>query len=226
MGNLELWESWQAVPKEAQKAIKGGRLSGFTDINPVWRMRELTDRFGPCGQGWVYTVERLWLEPAGEEILCFAQVSLSYKDGGEWSVPIPGIGGSKLLAKESSGPRTCDEGYKMAVTDALSVACKAMGIGADVYWQGGESKYDTTLQAAAPATTPQATKTTSQPVDRKGQWKVLQNRIGLDNAGLAALRARLIERGTLQNIHSDKLTDAQFEAMLAALEEEATSGNP
>ena len=32
----------------------------------------------------------------------------------------------------------------MALTDALSVACKALGIGANVYWAGGGgSKYDT-----------------------------------------------------------------------------------
>ena len=38
--------------------------------------------------------------------------------------------------------------YKMALTDALSVACKALGIGADVYWAAGHTKYDAPRQTA------------------------------------------------------------------------------
>jgi hypothetical protein len=30
----------------------------------------------------------------------------------------------------------------MALTDAISVACKALGIAADVYWEADKSKYD------------------------------------------------------------------------------------
>lgn len=35
-----------------------------------------------------------------------------------------------------------DECYKMATTDALSVACKNLGIGADIYWKESKTKYD------------------------------------------------------------------------------------
>ena len=38
-------------------------------------------------------------------------------------------------------PETSDECYKMAYTDAISVAAKALGIGADVYWAAGRTKY-------------------------------------------------------------------------------------
>jgi hypothetical protein len=58
-------------------------------------------------------------------------------DSGEWSKPIYGTGGNKLLEKG----RASDEGYKMALTDALSVACKALGIGADVYYAKDKTKY-------------------------------------------------------------------------------------
>ena len=34
-----------------------------------------------------------------------------------------------------------DEAFKMAETDALSVACKKLGIGADIYWAGDNTKY-------------------------------------------------------------------------------------
>ena len=52
----------------------------------------------------------------------------------EWSKPIVGVGGSMFIAKEKSGPYTSDEAYKMALTDAISVSCKALGIAADIYW--------------------------------------------------------------------------------------------
>lgn len=45
------------------------------------------------------------------------------------------------MAKEKSGMYTSDECYKMALTDALSVACKALGVAADVYWQADKTKY-------------------------------------------------------------------------------------
>lgn len=51
-------------------------------------------------------------------------------------------GGSKLAIKEKEGVYGSDEGYKMALTDALSVAMKQIGVAADIYaglWDG--SKY-------------------------------------------------------------------------------------
>ena len=56
--------------------------------------------------------------------------------------PIPGVGGSMLISTEKDGKRTDDEAYKKAYTDAQSVACKALGIGADVYWEKDTTKYD------------------------------------------------------------------------------------
>lgn len=46
-----------------------------------------------------------------------------------------------LASKEKSGIYVSDECYKMATTDAISVACKQLGIGADVYWESDASKY-------------------------------------------------------------------------------------
>lgn len=141
MSNLSLWNAFKTVPKEAQKEIKGGRLSGMTDISPMWRYLELTKAFGPCGIGWKYTIDRLWIENGAAPNVCaFAQITLYIKRDGEWSDGIPGIGGSMLVAVEKSGPHTSDEAYKMAVTDAVSVACKVLGMGADIYWFAG-SKY-------------------------------------------------------------------------------------
>ena len=142
MENLELYESFRAVPEGAKKAIKGGRLNGMTDINPMWRIKALTERFGPCGMGWKYTILSQWLEPGADGVVsAFCNITLQYKWEGEWSEPIPGTGGSAYVAKEKGGLYTSDECYKQAMTDAISVAAKALGIGADVYWDKDRTKY-------------------------------------------------------------------------------------
>lgn len=147
MGNMDIYNQVRVVPKEAQKTIKGGRLSGFTDINAMWRIQKLTETFGPCGIGWKYTIEREWLEQGANGVIgAFMDILLYYKHGDEWSEGIPGTGGSSFVAKESNGLYTSDECYKMALTDAISVAAKAIGMGADVYWEKGRTKYDTPPQ--------------------------------------------------------------------------------
>lgn len=141
MGNLDLYEKLRAVPPEAQKQIGGGRLKGMTEINPMWRIKALTAEFGPCGIGWRYTIDKQWMEAAGQEAAAFCNISLFVKAGGEWSEAIPGTGGSAFYAKERSDLYMSDECYKMALTDALGVACKALGVGANVYWEKDQTKY-------------------------------------------------------------------------------------
>ena len=141
--NMRIWNEVCRPPATALKRIAGGRLKGMTDINPQWRIQVMTEQFGPIGVGWYYDVLNKWTEPgADDEVLCFVDINVYIKDGGEWSKPIYGLGGSKLVAKESGGLHSNDEGYKMALTDALSVAKKELGVAADIYkglWDG--SKY-------------------------------------------------------------------------------------
>lgn len=146
MGNMDIYNAVSAVPDSAQKRITGGRLNGMTDINPMWRIRELTELFGPCGIGWKYKIVREWLETASTgEVGAFVDIELQYRitPDADWSEPIPGTGGSKFVAAEKGNNlRASDECYKMALTDAISVACKALGFGADVYWEAGRTKYN------------------------------------------------------------------------------------
>lgn len=140
--NLKLYNQVKEVPIAAQKTIAGGRLKGKTDINPMWRIKALTELFGACGVGWKYTITKQWLENGhGGEIAAFANIELHIKVGGEWSEPIPGVGGSMFVAQEKNGLYTSDECFKMAVTDAISVCCKALGFGADIYWEKDSTKY-------------------------------------------------------------------------------------
>lgn len=155
MENLELWGKWTIVPKEAQKAITGGRLKGMTDINPMWRLRTLTENFGPVGVGWSYEITKQWTETgANGEVSAFCNINLKIKVDGEWSEPIPGTGGAAYVAKETKGLYTDDEAFKKALTDAISVACKALGMGADVYWKNGSTKYTKPEQEEPPQEEP------------------------------------------------------------------------
>lgn len=147
------WNALARPPVTALKEIKGGRLSGMTDVNPQWRYQAMTERFGMCGVGWKYEIDKLWTESGADgEVLGFAQVSVRVNVVGTWSDPIVGIGGNHLIAKEKAGLRNNDECWKMAVTDALSVALKMIGVAADIYagrWDG--SKFKDEPQAAQAA---------------------------------------------------------------------------
>ena len=150
MGNMDIYEKVREVPQTAQKTIQGGRLKGFTDINPMWRIKALTEQFGPCGFGWYIDIKDKWLESsANGEVTAnvIIELYIKHNDGTgltpQWSKPIVGIGGSKFVSNEKSGPTVSDECFKMALTDAISVACKSLGFGADIYWSQGRTKYDT-----------------------------------------------------------------------------------
>lgn len=142
--NLTLYEKFRSVPQTAQKPIEGGKLNGFTDINPMWRIKMLTEEFGECGFGWYYEEVERWKESAADETVCFMKIHLYIRRDQEWSRPIVGIGGSKLatLVRNRSQIDLNDEAYKMALTDAISIACKALGMGADIYYEKDRTKYD------------------------------------------------------------------------------------
>lgn len=140
--NLFIYNKVKSVPDKAQKKINGGRLNGMTDIKPMWRIEKLTEIFGICGFGWKAPIKnKEIIEGANGEKIAIVDIDLYIKnDKGEWSEPIEGTGGSSFIAKERNGLYTNDECFKMAYTDALSVACKSLGMGADIYW--GDSKYN------------------------------------------------------------------------------------
>lgn len=138
MNNMELFDNFRSVPDWAKKPISGGRMNGKTDISPMWRIQVLTEVFGPCGYGWRYEIVSQRLEPAGKEIKAFVDINLYVKWGESWSEPIPGIGGNTFMDAKGY---VSDECYKMALTDAISVAAKALGVGADVYMGSDTTKY-------------------------------------------------------------------------------------
>lgn len=136
--NMGIYERVRSVPKEAQKQFNNGKFSG-TDINPMWRIKKLTEIFGPAGIGWWTEDVRYWLEPGSDgSVAAFCSLSLRFVLDGKTSQPVHGIGGNVFVRKNN----TSDEAYKMAYTDALSIAAKALGVGADIWFQNDRSKYE------------------------------------------------------------------------------------
>lgn len=130
-------------PVSALKAITGGRLDGFTDINAQWKVEVMTEVYGLCGVGWKYeVVDKEIIDCPDGQKLIYLTVSLQIKDGDKWSEPIYGIGGDFILKKERKGMRADDDAYKKCLTDALGNAMKNIGVAADVYKGMFETKYN------------------------------------------------------------------------------------
>lgn len=142
MGNLDLYNKLKVVPAEAIKPIQNGRLKGKSDINPMWRIKTMTEHFGVCGIGWKYVITKQWTETYGTETKAYCNIDLFVKVDDKWSDAIQGTGGSSEVTMERNGSYVSDECYKMALTDALSVAMKALGVGADIYFEKGKSTID------------------------------------------------------------------------------------
>lgn len=142
MGNLDYYNKLKVVPQEALRQIQSGRLIGKHDINPMWRIKAMTEQFGVCGIGWKYVITKQWTETFGSEVKAYCNIDLFIKVNGEWSDAIQGTGGSSEVSMESKGAYVSDECYKMALTDALSVAMKALGVAADVYFEAGKDIID------------------------------------------------------------------------------------
>ena len=148
MDNLDLYNKLRVVPQEAIKQIQAGRLRGMSDINPMWRIKAMTENFGICGIGWKYTITKQWTETYGDETKAYCNIDLFVKVDGQWSDAIQGTGGSSEVTMERNGLYVSDECYKMALTDALSVAMKALGVGADIYFEKGKNIQDPSTKYA------------------------------------------------------------------------------
>lgn len=153
--NLHIYRQVRSVPEDAQKPFESSWGKTLTEINGMWRIQKLTELFGPCGEGWFTEVTRQErVDFPNGEVCVFTDINLYLKDTktGRWSKPIRGTGGNRLVLKNADGLFIDDEAYKKAYTDALGIACKALGFGADIYWGRNDSKYDSgTATTASPS---------------------------------------------------------------------------
>lgn len=140
--NTQFWNQLQTTdPRITKNFQKSGGFKG-TDINPTWRMKRMTEVFGPCGKGWGWNLERTWSEQIGDKTFMFAAVDLWWTDGipTEYGDLPRYCTGAQIGGTEAG--RAPDEAYKMAITDALGKCMVALGLASDIYmglWD--DSKY-------------------------------------------------------------------------------------
>ena len=222
--NMRIYDAVRAVPPEAIKPITAGRLKGKSDINPMWRIKVLTEQFGPCGEGWYTEGVRYWtvIQEKSMEMAVFCELQLHTKGENGWSAPIYGIGGNTVIAAEKNGLYLDDEAYKKAYTDALSVACKALGIGADVYWQADRTKYSDLTETDARQT--EAVQPTQQPASVQfdyraaaAQYRKARN-ITVDQ--FAVLRDACIRSGAVPDMRSADMAQRDWETLFRAIDEQ------
>lgn len=143
--NMDVWNSLCETDVAYTKRASRGNWQ-FTDINPAWRMKRLTEIFGPVGIGWGYTIHERWREVWGKAAdCCYVRLSLWYVLGGVRYETPEQIGGTQV-------DYSPDECWKMSITDALGKCAMSLGLAADVYLGTFDTKYRDLH--AAPATTP------------------------------------------------------------------------
>jgi hypothetical protein len=131
MSKTDLWDRLgKTDPKHTKPFKRSGGFSG-TSIKPIYSYRRMTEEFGPCGEGWGINEPTFQVVTGSEgEVLVFCTASIWY---GTKDKTVFGVGGDKVVVKQSSGLRGDDEAFKKAFTDGLTNALKMIGVGADVH---------------------------------------------------------------------------------------------
>lgn len=205
--NLKLYNELRCVPKEAQKTFNNGRFSG-TDINPMWRIKKLTEEFGAVGFGWYYEIVSREIITSPDGTMCaFIAVNLYIKQDGEWSKPIYGEGGNTFATKTKQGyVQTSDEAYKMALTDAVSNATKQLGLGADIWFEKDVTKYTKPQpQAQVPAQSALINPSKEQLEEIKNKIKKITS-IDKLNEYYKTLAKSFVMSGLIEDFSAQKVT--------------------
>lgn len=163
--NLRYWDQLgKTDPAHTKQFKRSGGFSG-TAIKPMWCNLRMTEFFGPCGVGWGPDKPEYQVVPAEDEILVYCTVGLWYMDG-EKKAQVYGVGGDKILTKNTNGTKSSDEAFKAAYTDALGNAMKFIGVAADVHMGlFDDNKYVQEMNAEFGNGTPQVTRAPKPPVN-------------------------------------------------------------
>lgn len=215
MSNTRLWDTLGKTDPSHTKGFK--RAGGFsgTAIKPMWSFRRMTEQFGPCGLGWGVNEPSFQVVPGCDgEVLVYCTVSVWYGEGtgdNERNCvhsPIFGVGGDKVVVKQTSGLRSDDEAFKKAYTDAIGNALKLIGVGADVHMGlFDDSKYVNEMRqefAEEPKQAPSTPKPKGKTVaERKAAWASLMEEVKQEGAkGFEKIDAYMLNAET-QNLIDD-----------------------
>jgi hypothetical protein len=139
--NLRIWDDLAKTdPAHTKPFNRAGGFKG-TAIKPIYIIQRLTEKFGPCGEGWGIGEPKFELVHSQTgEVLVFCTVSCWH---GERANLLFGVGGDKAVTLRNDGKMFHDdEAFKKAFTDAVGNAFKFLGVSADVHMgQFDDNKY-------------------------------------------------------------------------------------
>lgn len=135
-GNLRLWDELAPVNAEFIQQYKTSTT--LTCVHPQWRLRRMTEVFGPVGEGWGYEIVERW----AEFDCAFVRLKVWYIHELCMNALTPSpprwtgeqIGGT-------TATRNPDDSYKSAVTDALGKCVSQIGLAATVYMGQAASEF-------------------------------------------------------------------------------------
>ena len=144
MSNMEIWDS---LFKTDPAYTKPGKVNGMmiTSISPMYVIRALTEKFGPAGEGWGYTIieERFddgapIFDKETKQLVCNEKLHTVLLEGwyrikGE-VVKLPQqFGHTPYIYRSKYGPISDLEAPKKSVSDALKKSFSMIGVGADIF---------------------------------------------------------------------------------------------
>lgn len=149
--NLKLWESVEQTDPEYTKGYKGAGGFTGTSINAMYLIQKATEKFGPVGIGWGWTVldDRFdkgapiahFVDINGEkkatlsdhcESVHTLKIELWYKLGDQIGKVI-GYGQTPMIYSNKYGIQTETEPAKKSLTDAIKKCLSMLGFSADIF---------------------------------------------------------------------------------------------
>jgi hypothetical protein len=130
---MRLWRAFEQTDPAHTKPVEFGRK--FTSIDAHYQIMRVTEQLGPVGQGWGYDVEHSTHKVNDKLELCFADVTLWWKDGSDQKNFYGPIRGCAELYYEGKGGKMQldDDAPKKSATDALTKGLSHLGVSADVF---------------------------------------------------------------------------------------------
>lgn len=146
MDNLALWQSVEKTDPAHTKPITGKQYKGNSP-KPHWIVYKATEKFGPCGIGWGFTIEERIEDGVKDaqgrfDRMSIAKVKVWYIWDGKRG-EVEHIGGTPFSGFRKSGDTYIDEdAVKKSVTDALVKALSMIGFAGDIFLgRYDDSKY-------------------------------------------------------------------------------------
>jgi len=122
--NMNIWDSLSKTNPDHTKQAPSSYGEKITTIDAMQQIKNMTEYFGPVGQGWSYQVKYNYTDK-----LVFAEVSIQYCLDNKWYAYGPVCSVAPLGNKRGLD----DEAPKKAMTDAMTKAFSHLGLNADVF---------------------------------------------------------------------------------------------